>query len=193
MDRVKTNGFTLIETIIVLTIFALVLPAVFSIITAIVRQQADIYKLTEMKRQGDYALNLIKKVLREDIDKVYTKNGGSYTEICGQNGQHYDFFETTNNGNDFYMTKKNKSNKYVQFKLIQHTNISSLQYKDENNTTSTITNNNVSIPYFYINCFQKNEFYKTIISIQFAVIYRNKSNNQVKLNPLTYQTKIKLK
>lgn len=51
--------FTLIEMLIVLTVVAIVLPTVFTIVIVIMRQQVRIYKVVET-RQGDYILTFIK-------------------------------------------------------------------------------------------------------------------------------------
>jgi prepilin-type N-terminal cleavage/methylation domain-containing protein len=196
--RNNVQGFTLVETIIVLAIFGLVIPSVFSIITAIVRQQADIYRLTEMKRQGDYALGYIKQTILNDAEHLYAYSSNPsprYDEICAQDGASDEFFETTNDGRDFRMSTKDDPSTYMYFHIETDNTAgtSLLLHEDTTGDSHEITTTNVYIPYFHIECFQKNDFATPLVGVQFAVVYKNKSGQQVDLNPLVYQTKFKLR
>jgi prepilin-type N-terminal cleavage/methylation domain-containing protein len=194
----NSNGFTLVETIIVLAIFGLVIPSVFSIITAIVRQQADIYRLTEMKRQGDYAMGYVKQTILNDAEHLYAYSSNPsdvYEEICSQDGSPNEFYETSSNGNDFRMSTRDDPTIYMYFRLETDANsgTSILLHENTDGDSEEVTSTSVYIPYFHIDCFQKNDFAAPLIGIQFAVVYKNKSGQQVNLNPLTYQTKFKLR
>lgn len=191
MNTFNQKGFTLVESIIVLAIFSLIIPSVFSIITAITQQQADIYRLTEMKHQGDYALEYIKKSILKNAAKIYkyTNSTDTYEEVCSQNIYTDNFFETTENGKDFRMSFKTDPNSYLYFRTENGTLIKG----DTSEGEAELTNAVIYIPYFHIECFQKNKNISPLIHIQFAVIYKNKSGQKVNINPLIYQTKFKLK
>lgn len=64
MGRIKHKSFTLIELIIAVGIVGLLLPAVFSIFFAIIRQQLVLVAYQTMKQQGDSVQRNIKNILQ---------------------------------------------------------------------------------------------------------------------------------
>ena len=54
-----TRAFTFIEMLVVIGVIALTLPVLFAIIFAILQQQMKVYRLSEVKRQGDYVMNMV--------------------------------------------------------------------------------------------------------------------------------------
>ena len=66
----KKKGFTLIEVIVVISVIALIIPAIYSIIFSILKQQIYLYQLTQVKRQGDTAMNIIKESIKPIVNIV---------------------------------------------------------------------------------------------------------------------------
>lgn len=80
------RGFTFVEMLIVIAILGIALPALFSVLFVIVRQQNKIYRLSEVKRQGDYALNVIINTIRNHAAATYSDSSLT-TEVCSSAGE----------------------------------------------------------------------------------------------------------
>lgn len=65
------KSFTLIETIVVVAVIGLTLPVIFAIIFALMRQQVKIYRMSQVKRGGDYIINLMENTIRDRAITIY--------------------------------------------------------------------------------------------------------------------------
>jgi len=65
------EAFTLLETIVVVTIIGLVLPAIFSIIFIILQQQVKVLRLQQVKKEGDFVMSLMEYTIREKAVGIY--------------------------------------------------------------------------------------------------------------------------
>jgi len=65
-------GFTLIETIVVIAVIGLTLPVLFAIILTLMRQQVKIYRLSQIKRGGDYLINIMENVIKDKAITIHT-------------------------------------------------------------------------------------------------------------------------
>lgn len=77
----RLSGFTLIETIVVITIISLTLPAIFAIVSGIARQQLKVYRISIVKNEGDYILNLLTNTIRNSAVNIYSDSPPT-TEQC---------------------------------------------------------------------------------------------------------------
>lgn len=68
----RRKSFTLIEIIVVISVVALVIPAVFAIVFGILRQQTKIYRLSLVKKEGDFILNIIGATIRNNALAIYS-------------------------------------------------------------------------------------------------------------------------
>ncbi len=182
----NNKGFTFIEIVIVIGIISICLPIVFSMFFITLRTQARIYSLQEVKRNGDYALNTIETVLRDNAAKIISDYGDSTTEICeNTSGQELSLQE---------LFLVDKDNNYIGFdqagaSLRQTTSTAS---DPLNTTTSPLTNNKVEITQLLFSCKSENAFTPPLISINFVVSkLANDTSNEV--STLRYRTKIRLK
>ena len=65
------KAFTLIETIVVIAVIGITLPVIFTIILALMREQVKIYRMSQVKREGDYAINLMENTIRNKAVTIY--------------------------------------------------------------------------------------------------------------------------
>jgi len=85
--KTKYSGFTLIEVVVVMGVIAVILPAIFSMIFGILRQQVKLHKMTVVKREGDYALTYLKNIIQTRTVNIYddpARPAGS--EVCNSPG-----------------------------------------------------------------------------------------------------------
>lgn len=84
----KKHGFTLIEILVVIGVVAIALPVMFAIIYSIMRAQIRLYRLTEVKRQGDFVINSVSSTIRNNAVAIYSKFDFT-TPICTTAGAPY--------------------------------------------------------------------------------------------------------
>src|SRR3989344_3748847 len=93
----KKKGFTMIEMLIVITLFIILLPTIFAILSTILRQQLRMYRMVEAKRQGDAALTFMKeRILREGIT---IRNSSGTISYCDSATPPNNQFATSNGTN----------------------------------------------------------------------------------------------
>src|SRR3989338_10391507 len=78
-STINNRSFTFIETLVVISVLGLVFPIMFSILFVILQQQLRIFRLTEVKRQGDYIVSFLENTIK---DNAYTIYNDDQTEIC---------------------------------------------------------------------------------------------------------------
>ena len=180
----KNKAFTLIEVIVVIGVIGIVLPVLFSIIFSILQQQTKIQRLSLVKKEGDYILNVIENVVRNYAVKIYSENS-FINEKCASAGSTYG----PENGNTFYF--QDKYNRWFNFYL----NSTTITSNSANLSSSVNLNSSqTKISSFSLQCYRSALYSPPIISINFTIEYNTNSNRaEEKIIPLTYQTKIKLK
>ncbi len=76
------HGFTLVEVLITVGIVSFVLPVVIMVLVIILRQQLTVARLTQVKRQGDQALAVIRTVIEREAQSMYASSGPGYSSVC---------------------------------------------------------------------------------------------------------------
>lgn len=147
-------------------------------------QQADVYRLSEMKREGDSMFSFIKEKIQNQGEKIFVDSTLG-DEVCGQNGINNDFYESSD-GEAFYISSRDQQSNWFRFYRNPDTNI--IEYQEKNQAPVALTGDTMYVPSFHIECQQKSDFSLPTVRFQFAVIYKNKSGNPVNLHPLIYQT-----
>jgi len=175
----EKKAYTLIEMVVVIAVIGLILPVLFNIIFVIVNQQIKVMRLSEVKRQGDFAFNSMENVIRNYGYKIYSDIGLT-DEQCTISSPSY-----SNNGSNFYVRDKF---------------ISTFQFYTESNRIASLgadlkmtylTNNNVDISDFVISCQWISNYSSPLITISFKVTYPNTSGRTDETASMTYQTSIR--
>lgn len=166
----------MIEVVVVLAIVGIMLPIMFSVLFTVAKQQSKIYRLTEAKQQGDYALNFIKSYIRNNGDKIY-QDSEFNVEVC------FDTIEPDNEhtsigGETFYFSKRNAPSQYFQifseeyeFDSVNNVSYSRLMFNN-NGDLEQLTTPTSSITNFYIRCFKKSGATPAFVFISFTVFYK---------------------
>jgi competence protein ComGC len=180
----RKKSFTLIEMIVVISTIGLVLPALFAIIFSILQQQVKIQRLSIVKREGDYVLNVMENIIRNYAVKIYSENSFT-TERCVTDNPTYG----PSNGSNFFF--RDKSDRWYNF------------YQNSNNISSNSANlsspvnlnsSQTKITNFSIQCYRTSLYSSPVVNISFTIEYNTTSLRvEEKVTPLTYQTKVKLK
>ena len=177
----KKKGFTLIEMLIVLTVVAILLPTVFSIVIVIMRQQVRIYKVIETRRQGDYILTFIKDRLVRSNQMLNYPAG---TQLCATapststatNGAAVSFL-----GNDDI--------EYRIFSQVSGTTTNLMFALPATSSGITINNNLVEVINFSVQCGRRAGLGAPLINIAYTVRFKDADFSV----SIPYQTKIKLR
>lgn len=196
----KKKSFTFIEMIVVISIVSLVIPSIFAIIFAILREQVKIVRMSIVKREGDYALNLITNTIRNNALSVHTDHPVTDSnEIC----------KTANNQatpSAYPLFFKNKTGDWFGYGIISNKISSYSSYVIPTITVSPtsaftsleLTSLNTSIQNFLIGCSNSYAYGLPVVSISFDICYKTSSGDCVSSRPeeivnLHYQTKIRLR
>ena len=174
--RSKKDGYTLVELLMVISILGLILPAIFSILIIILQQQARIYELSTVKREGDNILNLLKAKIANEATGVTDENGAAQ---CVKLGIKYE----PNSSNNFKL--KNKASPF--FYTHDKTGL-----KLNNNVF--LNSNRVTISDFKIYCYKKSDFSPIMVGLSYKVTFKRTTGLPSATPPsLDYQSRILLR
>ena len=175
----KSRSFTLIEIMVTLAVLGLALPALFSMFFVLIRQQVKIYKLAEVKRQGDYLVSFMETAIREATDI----NSPRVCKAAGSvSGPPTPF--------DFYDHKGNSFRFSVSGGVVRVTvqNVSgALPFP-----TSDLTNSKVNVSVFGISCQTPGRFSGALVNVSFTVTFSGTAGPEGQTS-LDYETNIKLR
>lgn len=178
------RGFTFIEMLVVISVIGLALPVLFSLILTILQQQTKIYRLVEVKRQGDYILNIMENNIRNNASSIYSgvPNPNDTNLICDTSGS---------SGSGSYF--KDKLGNWFHYLNLD-------KVSSQSSTTSQLfdlTNSKVRVSNFSISCNRKSSFSPPIVTVTFNICYNTgvdcSSSRPEETASMTYQTKIKLR
>jgi type II secretory pathway pseudopilin PulG len=160
------KSFTLIEIVVVISVLALALPAVFAILFVILRQQIMLNGLQEAKKQGDNAMVVIQNKIRNNAMTIYSDDScTTTTEVCTSDIKTY----LSSTPPDRLLSFKDKLG-----------NCFYISYKDSNKTikidASDLTTDRLTITDFSIGCGQSIEFVPPIVNVSFKIRYGSSSN-----------------
>ncbi len=182
---VKTHkkGYTLLEVVIVISIFALIVPAMFAMYFASLRAQKKVYVLRDTKRNGDNALTVMESLLKQNAISIHsaepptTANQVCTSSVPSATGE---LFFKDKDGTWFSFTQDS-------FKIAS-SSASGLGSSSVNltNTKSLVTN-------FTMRCSYVSEVSPPLVSISFNINQNGPTGRAEEVSSLGYQTKIKLR
>lgn len=181
----KIFGFTLIEMLVVIGIIGITLPAVFAIIFAVIRQQARVYALKQVKREGDFVLSAMENVIRNEASGIFT-DMALVNEVCDRAALTFPASYTDDDGDNFYF-QDYQSNWFRYFKNVNN-NIAS----ESASTSVNLTTPQVQIANFSLSCNRPAAFATPLITISFDVTFGD-GQFQEDLATLHYQTQVEMK
>ena len=186
----KKAGFTFIEMAVVVAIIGLVIPVVFSIVYVIIREQVKIYRLSEVKRQGDFVLSTIENTIKNYALSTHNAVPPNDTnEICNANAT---------SGGDPYFRDRYNLDSYFSYSLSS-SKISS--NSSVTGATALLTTDSVIIQLIGANplvgCTRSSIYSTPVISINFSICYNVNgsctSTRAEETAALNYSTKVKMK
>jgi len=177
-------GFTFVEILVSITVLGIVLPILFSIIFTIFRQQTKIYRLNEVKKQGDYILVLSKNLVRNYASGIYSESNFTNQKCDGILNTNY---TSATSGKDFYFRDKNGS----PFNIF----LDSGQVATGSGGINSIkiTNNQVVVENFTLACENTSSAADSFVTIKFDIRYNTTSTRKEDSASLSYQSSFKLR
>lgn len=178
------KGFSFIELVVVMGVIGISLPVLFAIFFGVASQQVKIQRLSEVKRQGDYVLNIMETVIRNEARNIF--DGATFlNEKCTATIPSYESL----NGTNFYF--KDKSGNEFRFYAsdgIIASESSKLASKWD------LTSSNVRISNFNISCTRKSIGTPAIVTVSFDADYNTDSTRVEETTAtLHYKTSVKLR
>jgi prepilin-type N-terminal cleavage/methylation domain-containing protein len=174
----KRKGFTLVEVIVVIAAIGIVLPALFAILFSLLKQQIKIYQLSEVKRQGDYALSIMDSTIRQNALSLYEST--NTTPICANAGD-------TNVPVGFF---RDEGNRYFRYVLSSNKVASQSEIIG---ATTDLTTNRVTISNLVVECSKTARYSAPIITLQFTVTAGTAASPTEQRARMTYRTRIQLR
>jgi competence protein ComGC len=189
INKLKINSirqkkcFTLIEMIVVIAAIGLVLPTLFAIIFSILQQKVKIERLSIVKREGDYVLNIIENTIRNYGESIHSETPNESNKIC----------QSSSLENASYF--KDKFGNWFRFYLDTTNSISSESSVLNNGSRGSVSLNSskTKITNFSIQCYQTALYSPPVINISFTISYNTSSSRAEETASLNYQTKVKLR
>ncbi len=172
------KSFTLIEVIVVIGAISIVLPALFGIIFSLLRQQIKLYRLSEVKRQGDYALSLMENTIRNYGAAIYDDPvaGPERCNTAGDSNLTVNYF-------------KDNSNYWFRYVLSSGRIASQSEILG---ASVDLTSTSVTISNLSITCSRTATYSSPVVTIQFQVNSGSGTRQEEKAQ-LSYVTRIKMK
>ncbi|MBI2641830.1 type II secretion system protein [Candidatus Roizmanbacteria bacterium] len=184
-DKNKSAAFTLFEIIVVVAIVGLTLPVVFSLFFAFLRQQVKVYRLTEVKRQGDFAVRVIENTIKTHANTITKDASGVVVCKIPESDTVYGFKDRFNNEFRFFISGGSRISSAV-------TNLPPAPTLPIGG--GDLTNDKVTISGFTLTCSRSTQFSPPVINMSFQVDYNPTDPGRPEEQAtLRYQSTIKLR
>ncbi len=183
----KSKFFTLVETLLVISITSLLIPLIIGVIITIGREQQKIYKLSLIKKEGDNILKNIAFLIENKAVSIYSEDPPDPNNQICNDVQRYQ----SQNKMVFVDTEGN------WFKIeFQNEKISS--YSSFLDQSYFLNSDKTLISNFLIECNKNNSYSSSYIVLSFDICYKSSTGNCLssspdEINNLHYQTLIKLR
>ena len=181
------RSFTLIETIVVIAVIGLTLPVLFAIILTLMRQQVKIYRLSQVKRGGDYLINIMENIIKDNAFTIHTATPPNDANIICKN------IATSPSSTSIYFLDKNKQ----WFGYLATSN--SVASTSANLASPiNLTSSKIIVSNFSIYCSRNSIHSPAVILLGFDICYDTgpgvcTGTRPEEITSMHYQTKIKLR
>lgn len=194
---INKKSFTLIEMIIVIGIVALSMPALFGLIFSIINQQSKIYRLSEVKKQGDLVISSMSQVIKNYAVDIYS-NSSLTAKRCDSAGSIYPAAGGTNDGSTFYFKDQfGNSFRFYRYTSGGGSFIASDSARPASSSPERflLTANNIRIlsNSFTISCSRTALYSSPIVQILLTLEYNTSSTRPDEKANLTYRSSVKLR
>ncbi|MFN4212439.1 MAG: type II secretion system protein [Microgenomates group bacterium] len=177
------SSFTFIELIVVIGVVGLALPVLFAIVFALLQQQTKIYRLSQVKREGDYALNVMENIIRNNVISLHSGTPPTDSnKVCTTEGSTFD---------TPYLQDKYTLGTWSRF-YFSNDKIAS-ESSTPPSINANLTTDKVKVTSFSISCQGKGIYSSPFVNLSFIIQYNTTSTRPEETATLNYQTKIKLR
>lgn len=182
----KKKAFTLIEMVVVVAVVGLVIPSIFAIIFGLVREQAKIQKLSTVKGEGDFILNVVANTVRNNAFTIHSASPPTeLNAVCLETGSTYA-------GTIYFQDQEAGWFGFIPDGDLVASQSSALATALNLNSQQTIVSG------FSMGCTRVNSYSAPVVSLEFDICFKTASNNCLSTRVedtanLHYQTKIKLR
>lgn len=174
------KSFTLIETVVVIAVIGLTLPVLFAIVLTLMRQQVKIYRLSQIKREGDYLISIMENTIRDKAISIHSiKPAVDANIVCSSDN-------SFSSGPPLYFLDETK--KWFGYEGGVNTIASASAV-----STINLTSNKTIISGFSISCSRKAIYSPPSVSISFTIEYNTTSTRPEETTSMYYQTRVKLR
>lgn len=190
MKKIKVS-FTLIETIVVIAVIGLTLPVLFAIIFTLMRQQVKVYRLSQVKREGDYIINLMENTIRNRAVTVHSGQPTDGNIVC-QDGD-------SGTTNYLYFLDEDKQWFGYSFESNSIASKSADLDNPPNDLTFPLTSSKILVDStFSISCSRTSAYLPVSILLDFDICYDTGSGTCASTRPeeitsIHYQMRVKLR
>lgn len=179
------NGFTLIETIVVVAVIGMILPVLFAIIFTLMRQQVKIYRLSQIKREGDYLLSIVGNTIKDRAVTIHSGQPSDANVVCESAG-------TLPSTTSLYFLDEDRQ----WFGYVGSS--STISSASAALASINLTSSKTRISNFSIYCLRNSTYSSASILFSFDICYDTgggvcTSNRPEEIATLHYQTRIKLR
>lgn len=187
----KKRSFTLIETIVVVAVIGITMPVLFVIIFALMRQQVKIYRLSQIKREGDYLINQMENTIKDNAMTIHSGTPPTDANVvCNNAGVPYPLGGGT--ASTIYFL--DKENNWFGYTAGSNT-VASMSSA---HPSANLTSSKILVSNFSVSCIRNSIYSSAIILLNFDVCFDTGAGECTSTRPeetssIHYQTRIKLR
>ena len=162
--------FTLIETIVVIAVIALTLPVLIGTIFIVVRQQTKVVRLSQVKREGDYLINIIENAIKDRAESIHSAKPSNSTNLaCNLAGSSF-------SGPPLYFL--DKTGKWFGYEVGVNTVASASAV-----STVNLTSGNIILSNFSISCLRNTIYSPSSVLLDFDICYDTGAGDCLSFRP----------
>ena len=175
--------------LVVIGVVILVVPSIFVIIFGIMREQTKIYRLSIIKKEGDFILNNISNLIKSRAITIHSANPPTeINQVCAISDDEF----TSSNDRIFFTDPENN-----WFRILWSSNVIA-SYSSFTASSVNLNSSNAIIENFSIGCERASTYSGPTVSISFEICYKTSLGSCTSTRPeetatMYYQTKIKLR